>query len=130
MIKGRCCCGEVRFSISERPKFAAACHCSRCRKVGATPFAIVEARTFELHEGLEAIVEYHPEESFKYIRCFCGKCGTSLGELSSDDDKFPIPLNCFDEDLDLEIRFHEHVATKPSWETIPEGAKQFEGDPP
>ena len=129
MIEGSCCCGEVRFSISAKPKFLGACYCSRCRKVGATPFAMVDSRSFTLKSGRGSIVRYLPEPSFKYVRCFCGKCGTSLGEMISEEEMFPIPVNCFDEDLGVEINFHEHVATKPSWCLIPEGAKQFEADP-
>lgn len=129
MIQGSCCCGEVRFEVSEKPKFVAACHCSRCRKVGATPFAMVEAAGFRLLSGREHVVEYPPVPPFKYRRCFCGKCGTSLGEMVSDEKMFPVPVNCFDEDIGMEIRFHEHVATRPSWCVIPEDSKQFAGDP-
>jgi hypothetical protein len=60
MIQGSCCCGEVRFEVSEKPKFVAACHCSRCRKVGATPFAMVEGAGFRLLSGREHVVEYPP----------------------------------------------------------------------
>ena len=129
MIEGSCCCGEVRFSISAKPEIVGACYCSRCLKVGGTPFALVPAETFSLDQGRESIVQYQPEPAFKYVRCFCGKCGTSLGEITSDQGMFPVPINCFDGDVELEIGFHEHVATKPSWCLIPEGAKQFEGDP-
>ena len=129
MFQGSCCCGEVTFSISETPKFVAACHCSRCRKVGATPFAMVSAASFELHDGRDRIVTFRPEPPFKYDRCFCGRCGTSLGEILSDEAMFPVAVNCFDDDLGVEIRFHEHVASKPSWAFIPEGSKQFAGDP-
>jgi hypothetical protein len=90
---------------------------------------MVEARTFELLRGREHIVEYRPEPPFKYVRCFCGRCGTALGEPLSADEMFPIPVDCFDEDLGMEIRFHEHVATKPSWTVIPEGSKTFDGNP-
>lgn len=129
MFRGSCCCGEVQFSLSAKPRFVAACHCSRCRKLGATPFAMVTASSFELLRGREQIVTHHPGPPFKYPRCFCGSCGTSLGEVTSDEEMFPIPVNCFDDDLGMEIRFHEHVATRPSWAVIPEGVRQFEGDP-
>ena len=129
MIEGSCCCGEVRFTISREPKFVAACHCSRCRKLGATPFAMVYSDSFELLCGGEQIVQYRPEPPFKYQRSFCGKCGTSLGEVLSKEGMFPIPVNCFDRDPGLEIRFHEHVASKPAWSEIPAGSKQFENDP-
>jgi hypothetical protein len=129
MFGGSCCCGAVRFRLLQKPKLAVACHCSRCRKVGATPFAIVDAESFELSSGGDQIVQYRPEPSFKFTRSFCGKCGTSLGEMGGDGKSFPIPLNCLDDDLGLEIRFHEHVAGRPGWDVIPEGSKQFEGDP-
>lgn len=90
---------------------------------------MVEAGTLELLSGREHIAEYRPEPPFKYVRCFCGSCGTALGELLSGEKMFPIPVNCFDEDLGLPIRFHEHVAAKPSWTVIPQGSKTFDGDP-
>ncbi len=130
MFHGSCCCGDVRFAISEAPGFAAACHCSRCRKLGATPFAIVRAEHFELLEGRERIVQYEPGPDFTFTRAFCGRCGTSLGEIGSGEAMFPVPLHCFDDETGARIRFHEHVATKPSWESIPEGVPQFPGDPP
>ena len=106
-----------------------ACYCTRCLKVGGTPFAMVDADSFTLESGRDDIVQYLPEPSFKYVRCFCGTCGTSLGEITSDHGMFPIPLSCFDEELGVAIAFHEHVANKPSWCIIPEGAKTFPGDP-
>ena len=130
MIRGSCCCGEVRFSISEQPKFVAICHCSRCRKLGASPFAMVDAASFELLGGSERVVQYEPVPPNKYRRSFCGRCGTSLGEIFSDEKMFPVSVNCFDQGLDsVEVRFHEHVASKPPWVEIPAGTKQFEYDP-
>ncbi len=90
---------------------------------------MVHAEGFELQSGRDSIVEYRPEAPFKYTRCFCAKCGTSLGEMTASEKLFPVPVNCFDDDLGMPILFHEHVATKPSWQHIPEGEKQFPGDP-
>ena len=129
MFRGSCCCGEVRFRVSELPRFVAACHCSRCRKLGATPFAMVSAEHFELLAGGEHIARHHPDPPLRYVRSFCGRCGTSLGEMLSDGAMFPIPAHCFDDDLGLEIRFHEHVASRSPWCEIPPGRKQFAGDP-
>ena len=129
MFHGSCCCGAVRFTLSEKPRFVAACHCSRCRKLGASPFAMVRSQSFELQAGRDQIVEYRPEPPFRYVRCFCGRCGTNLGEIFSGEAMFPISANCLDQDPGMELRFHEHVASKPSWSAIPEGSRQFEGDP-
>jgi len=129
MFEGSCCCGAVRFSVSRSPRMAAECHCTRCRKVGGTPFALVDADSVEIVSGREHIATYLPEPSFKYKRCFCERCGSSLGEILSEWDVLPVPLNVFDQDPGVPIRFHEHVASKGSWAVIPDGVKQFEGDP-
>jgi hypothetical protein len=90
---------------------------------------MVDSEHFELVAGRERIAVYRPTPEFKYARSFCSECGTSLGEMLAEGKMFPIPVDCFDDDLGMEIRFHEHVATKPSWYVIPDGVKQFEGDP-
>lgn len=90
---------------------------------------MVKTEVFTLSHGGEHIVRYQPEPSFKYVRTFCGLCGTSLGEITSEEPVFPVPVNCFDKDLGVAIRFHEHVSTKPSWCAITDDAKQFPGDP-
>jgi len=129
MLEGSCCCGAVRFRVTKEPRMAADCHCTRCRKVGGTPFALVDTDAVEIVAGRDRIATYEPEPGFQYKRSFCDRCGTSLGEILSEGEVLPIPLNCFDADPGLSIRFHEHVASKPSWVVIPDGVKQFDGDP-
>lgn len=129
MLKGSCCCGAVRFSLAEKPSFLADCYCSRCRKLGSTPFVMTAAKNVTIESGREQIEVFPPEPPFKYNREFCKRCGTSLGEISSTGDFVPIPANCFDDPLDLPLRFVEHAATKPAWAVIPPGVKVFEGDP-
>ena len=129
MIRGSCCCGVVAFSIDTAPTFLAACYCSRCQKLGASPFVMVSSTSLSIESGRSEIVEFLPEPLFKYNRVFCGRCGTSLGEITSNGDLIPIPAICFDDPLTLPLRFIEHAATKPSWATIPDGVKVFEGDP-
>ena len=87
MFQGSCCCGEVRFRVTQKPRFVADCHCSRCRKLGATPFAMVEAASFELVSGREHVATHRPAPPFRYGRCFCRLCGTSLGEITSQEKR-------------------------------------------
>jgi hypothetical protein len=129
MIHGSCCCEAVKFTLSATPKFLGICHCSRCRKLGTSEFVMVEANSFEWVSGKESVAEYLPEPSFKYKRSFCKKCGSSLGEILSSDKEFPIAANSLNSDPDLKVWFHEHTASRPSWQLIHDGAKLFEGDP-
>lgn len=129
MIQGSCCCGVVKFSLAKDPSFLGICHCSRCRKLGASEFFMVDRDALSWISGKESVAEYLPEEGFKYKRCFCKHCGSSLGEILSQEDKFPIAANSLDSDPGLKVWFQEHLATRPSWQLVHNGSKLFEGDP-
>jgi len=129
MIKGSCCCKKVTFTLSENPMFLAVCHCSRCRKLGGFEFFMVKKRSVTLLTGKDSIMQYKPDKPFKYNRCFCKHCGSSLGEILSDDEQFPIAANSLDTDPNIKVWFHEHVAAKPSWQLVHEDVKLFDGDP-
>ncbi len=105
------------------------CHCTRCRKVGASTFVFVKRDAFELLSGADAISIYQPEAAYKYKRCFCSRCGTSLGEITSSSDSFPIAANCFDDALEITNLFHEFVREKPDWYSICDEATQFTEHP-
>ncbi|HEY7883585.1 MAG TPA: GFA family protein [Cellvibrionaceae bacterium] len=129
MINGSCCCGAVKFSLASKPEFLAICHCSRCRKLGSSEFFMVQRDSLQWISGKELVAEYVPEPPFKYKRCFCSVCGTSLGEILSTDKQFPIAANSLDSDPDIKVWLHEHVASKPSWQLLHKDAKLFDGDP-
>lgn len=129
MIKGSCCCGAVQFELSEIPGMMGTCHCSRCRKVGASTFVFVKSETFRITKGRDQISTYKPEPSYQYDRCFCSVCGSALGEILSAGDSFPLAANCIDDDIDIENKFHEFVSEKPSWLKIGDTAKQFDEHP-
>ena len=129
MIKGSCCCGAVQFELSEAPSMLGTCHCSRCRKVGASAIAFVKSSAFEITKGRNEISTYKAVPPYKYDRCFCSVCGSALGEVFSEEDTFPIAANCIDDDIEIENRFHEFVSEKPSWSKIGDSAEQFDGHP-
>ncbi|AKS41267.1 GFA family protein [Wenzhouxiangella marina] len=129
MIKGSCCCGAVQFEIDSSPHMLGMCHCSRCRKLGASALAFVSAKDFRITAGLDGIATYKAEPPFQFDRCFCSACGTALGDVFSAQATFPINAHCIDADLALEMSFHEWVADKPSWFCIGDQARQFAQDP-
>ena len=108
----------------------ATCHCSRCRKVGASTFVFVKAEDLRWVEGRDQITRYEPAPPYQYARCFCRICGTALGEIVSDQPSFPIAANALDDDPIVRNRFHEFVSEKPVWYDICDEAKQFEAHPP
>jgi hypothetical protein len=56
-------------------------------------------------------------------------CGSSLGEILSEEDSFPIAANTLDADIKLPNQFHEFTKEAPSWYKIGDNAKQYEGHP-
>lgn len=129
MITGSCCCGTVKFELLAEPTTMGTCHCSRCRKAGASTIVFVKKKDLRWIEGRDQVASYVPDSPYKYRRCFCKVCGTSLGEILSEDDSFPIAANAIDSDLAARNSFHEFVNEKPSWYEICDDAKRFEGHP-
>lgn len=129
MINGSCCCGAIQFKLSEMPTMMGMCHCSRCRKVGASSLVFVKSSAFEITAGRDKIATFKAESPYKYNRCFCSVCGSALGEILSEADSFPISAHCIDSELKLENAFHEFVSEKPCWFKIGDDAKQFDQHP-
>ncbi|MBO6892243.1 MAG: GFA family protein [Roseibium sp.] len=129
MLTGSCCCGTVRFELRAQPTMMGTCHCSRCRKLGASTFVFVKKDDLRWVQGKDNIQVFEPTGPYKYSRCFCKTCGSSLGEILSNEDGFPVAANIIDGELDAKNRFHEFVAEKPSWYEICDGAEQFDAHP-
>lgn len=129
VLTGSCCCGAVQFELAEPPSMMATCHCSRCRKVGASVFVIVTAESFRWSAGEELVTRYAPEAGYRYSRAFCSRCGSSLGDAGSDQPTYAVAANALDSDPGVRNRFHEFVDEKPAWSTICDDAKQFAKHP-
>jgi hypothetical protein len=129
MITGSCCCGAVKFELLAEPSMLGTCHCTRCRKVGASAIAFVKKDDLKWIQGRENVQLFAPVAPYKYSRSFCKTCGTSLGEILSEEDSFPIAANTLDDDIQVANSFHEFVAEKPTWHEIGDDAKQFAGHP-
>ena len=128
-MKGSCACGAVRFSLGRPPKMMGTCHCSRCRKVGATPFVLVAREDFRWVGGQDELTTFEPEPPYTYRRSFCRRCGTAIGEPLSNEATIAINAHCLDDDPGVRNRFHEFVDDKPAWLSIGDDAQRFAGHP-
>ncbi len=100
-----------------------------CRKVGASSIVFVRCGDLKWLCGKENVATYKPGAPYKYERCFCRGCGSSLGESLSEGDSFPIAANALETDIGLKNQFHEFTSEKPSWYEICDEAPQSEGYP-
>jgi hypothetical protein len=129
MINGSCCCGAVKFKLLAEPSMIGTCHCSRCRKVGASSIAFVKKVDLKWVQGQEQVQLFESTSPYIFGRCFCKVCGSSLGEILSEENSFPIAANALDGDLNLKNQSHEFVGEKPSWYEICDDAPQNDGHP-
>lgn len=80
--QGGCLCGAVRFTSSEQPVRAMACHCTACkRRTGAAYGIGVYFNDAEItfNEAERAVHEFHSDTTGRWIRNeFCPQCGTTV----------------------------------------------------
>lgn len=129
MIAGSCLCGEIAFEIAGEPSSLSYCHCSRCRKAAGVYSAVLIGKADDLTilRGDDHIGRYGGGKGAKFERCFCKKCGTSLGDLSSGDI-YVIAASALDNEPGVTPSVHIHTESKPGWYEITDDLPQCEGD--
>ncbi len=129
-LAGSCACGSVAFRLTRRPMLMGTCHCATCRKTGSGTIAFVRRDALVLTAGQELIATDASRPLHGQPRCFCTRCGSALGGITSTHHEFPLPANLFSDDLRLRNGFHQFVSEKPAWQEICDGALQFPGARP
>lgn len=79
MMRGRCFCGAVRFSVESPIASAAHCHCESCRRAHSAAFvtwARVGKSQLNIETGLGLIQKFN--SSAGAFRSFCKTCGSPL----------------------------------------------------
>ncbi len=130
MIKGSCLCGAVTLEISGTPSSLSYCHCSRCRKAAGIFSAVLigPAADLQITSGECHIARLEPDGSNVHRRAFCEHCGSSLGDLATDDGIYVVAASILDDDPGLTPSVHIHTASKPDWYEIDDDLPKFEGD--
>ena len=101
MIKGTCHCGNVKFSISEDPKWLTSCNCSICRRLGAL-WGHVEAENVVIDAQDDATISYvHGDKTLAIHTCRNCGCTTHWENLKMDEyTRMAVNFRmCSDEDI-------------------------------
>lgn len=129
-ITGECFCGSIQYQLEGSLRDARSCHCSRCRKAfsaQASAYALVEPQEFRWLAGEDMLTSYVGEHGFGLQ--FCRKCGSTLCGVFNGT-VHGLTLGCVNGDPQIEIGHHIFVASKATWEVIPEGITQYQEGPP
>ncbi len=122
---GACLCGRVQYEVTD-PESMGVCHCTRCQRWTGSSLTgvVVKKEGFRLTGGADTISRYESEFA---PRNFCSHCGSSVYDDLGDIYFVAAGLM---REIDLEPSFHLQVAYKAPWETIGDGAPQFDENPP
>ena len=129
VLTGACLCGGVRFELTEPPRAAGYCHCTRCQRrtgAAASANASVDGRTFRIVRGDELVkVWRHPDGGWE--KAFCRECGGHLFSRDpGDPSRMGVRLGAFDGDPGVRPTWRTYVAYAASWEPIPDdGLERF-----
>lgn len=127
MYKGGCFCGAVRFEITSKINQIIYCHCSQCRKLQGSAFAVngfVNKSDFNLILG-EADLTVH-QLSDTQTRFFCKHCGSPIkSENTTVPDKVRVRLGTIDSELNEKPAAHIFVDSKASWDKIADSLPQY-----
>jgi hypothetical protein len=120
---GGCLCGAVRFELSEPPRSAGYCHCTRCQRrtgTAASAQAPIDGRTLRLLSGSHQVRAWrHPDGG--YEKCFCAVCGAHLFSRDPEHpERVSIRLGAFDADPGVRPAWRAWVAFAAPWEPIPD----------
>ncbi|MFZ2104852.1 MAG: GFA family protein, partial [Roseiarcus sp.] len=79
-LTGRCMCGKVTYTISEKPLVDGLCHCNRCRPQSGTAFSTVifihrKALTIT---GETKVFDDVGTSGLRVLRRYCPNCGSPL----------------------------------------------------
>src|SRR5918912_632582 len=126
-LLGKCECGAVEYRVADEFRYAANCHCSRCRAgTGAAfkPFAGIEREQLEVTQGDEKLLVFG-EPDANHTRC--GVCGSLLFSVVRDGAYVHVALGSLVDAPSIRPAEHIFVGSKAPWfeitDELPQSSK-------
>src|SRR5919201_1480139 len=126
LLRGKCCCGAVRYRVADAFLYAANCHCSNCRaSTGSAfkPFAGIEREQLELVEGADNLLIWG-DDNANHTRC--GICGSLLYSVVRDGAYVHVAMGSLTDDPSIRPTGHIFVGSKAPWFEITDDLAQAE----
>jgi len=125
-LTGKCACGAVRYRVADTFRYAANCHCSRCRAATGSafkPYAGIEREKLEITEGAGALFVVG-EENENDTRC--ARCGSLLFSVVRDGAYVHVAMGSLVDEPSIRPAGHIFVGSKAPWFEITDDLPQFE----
>jgi hypothetical protein len=125
-LSGKCECGAVRYRVADEFRYAANCHCSRCRAATGSAFkafAGIEREKLEITHGLDSLLIFG-EQELNHTRC--GTCGSFLFSVVREGAWVHVSLGSLVDAPSIKPTHHIFVGSKAPWFEITDELPQFE----
>ena len=125
-LVGRCECGAVRYRVADAFRYAANCHCSRCRAATGTAFkafAGIERDRLQITDGSDRLLVVG-EEELNDTRC--GACGSLLFSVVRDGAYVHVAMGSLVDAPTIRPTAHIFVGSKAPWFEITDDLPQRE----
>jgi len=126
LLVGKCECGAVRYQVADAFRYAANCHCSRCRAATGSafkPFAGIERGKLQVTEGQDMILVVG-EQNSNDTRC--GRCGSLLFSVVRDGAYVHVAMGSLVDVPAIRPTSHIYVGSKAPWFEITDDLPQHE----
>jgi hypothetical protein len=126
VLDGKCECGAVRYRVADEFRYAANCHCSRCRAATGSAFkafAGIEREKLEITHGLDSLLIFG-EQELNHTRC--GTCGSFLFSVVREGAWVHVSLGSLVDAPSIKPTHHIFVGSKAPWFEITDELPQFE----
>jgi hypothetical protein len=126
MLIGGCECGAVRYRVADEFRYAANCHCSRCRRATGSAFkafAGIEREKLEITDGADTLLVVG-DDDLNDTRC--GVCGSLLFSVVRDGAYAHVAMGSLADTPSIRPTSHIYVGSKAPWFEITDDLPQFE----
>ena len=126
LLLGKCECGAVRYQVADAFRYAANCHCSRCRAATGSafkPFAGIERGKLDVTAGQDMLLIVG-EQNSNDTRC--GTCGSLLFSVVRDGAYVHVAMGSLVDVPTIRPTSHIYVGSKAPWFEITDDLPQHE----
>lgn len=129
--KGRCQCGECRFTVGAKPFVSYTCHCTECQRLTATAFLScmqVAAEHVVITQGTPSVHQRIADSGSALDTWFCPTCGSTLFAQNSARPRVrTVHIGAMERPEAVEVTAHIWVSRKLPWVILPDGHRIYDG---
>jgi hypothetical protein len=124
VLQGKCGCGAVHYEVADEFRYAANCHCSRCRAATGSAFkafAGIERDKLKVTEG-DGLLMVFGEDDLNDTRC--ATCGSLLYSVVREGEWVHVAMGSLVDEPTIRPSEHIYVGSKAPWFEITDDLTQ------